>query len=246
MADQKTQSERYRDSTEYEGGLAEAEETASLDERLEILADLTWKVADDEGIDVQRAAHEVGARGFVGVDPTFAMTLPEVLEHTKQFAEEYDKVMEPSRADRDDEWLEAISPPGTGDVTDAYYYALQQMYAEAILEKLNEEYQEERVYRAVYERMYELCRDIRHVKYQMLTEEEPKMSSPKKHVEYTAGIDWTMDNVERIAFELVKASVGAVDNCKYPDEEYPDDSIEGHDREHELRAIVDAVEGDDE
>ena len=248
--------EKYRGSPAYEDRIYDAKQADDLEERLEILADVAWEVADDEGIDVQQAAYEVGARDFVGVNEAFAMTLPKVLEHTKQFVEEYDKVMEPSRADRDEEWLKAVSPDSAmdpNDVTHTYYYTLQQMYGEAIIEKLNEEHEEERVYRAVYERMYELCKDIRYVKYQMLCENEPQMTSPKKYVERHGGvsdddgIEWTMDNVERIAFELVEASLGSIDNCKYPDEEFPDDSIEGMPyRGDELRAIVDAVEGDDE
>ena len=116
-------------------GIDEIRTVTNLDSRIELLANLTMDVAEDNNIDdIEGLAREIGVREYVGTSMdtlSFNIVLEELAEFT-----EYDDRVNLLRDGGDADYLEEIS--ANNRIDHQCYYALQTLYADAIYQRILE------------------------------------------------------------------------------------------------------------
>ena len=103
-----------------------------------------------------------------------------------------------------------------------------------------EEVQQDRIYKAVYKRMYEVARDPRPIMFQIDMRRQIHSIGPREAIEHHADIDaeWSVDDAHKIARHFLKAWVGTYDDYQAC---YDVDDVDEYDG---LKEIMEEVDGD--
>lgn len=235
----------FRRSDEFNSRLRKAIQEDDMLDRLHAIADIVEDVLENDDVgDDEDLVRSIAHRDIVGTDPATAMSIDQLLNDLRWFAHNQSEI--PGIGHGPDVGpLQAFTADSkaTSTAMDTIYDLAGQVYAEALLGILDARESDDEILEAVYESIYDQCRDPRVLKAQMLFEHEPTSIGPKQMVENglrNCSLEWSMENVEKIARRLIRTTF---DNPDFPEFFPPDSADWSHPASERVEEIIASVEG---